>query len=117
MRYKLIENSANDIADVVGTVLRNRGVENPKEYLNLTDSCINDPCDLDNMNEAIVCFERHLEDEDKIAILVDCDPDGYTSSALVYKYIKEIGGENYPVEYIIHQNRHTVLVRLMKGML
>lgn len=104
MRYKLIENSANDINDIVCTVLRNRGVERPKEYLNLKDSCVNDPCDLDNMNEAIVCFERHIEDANKIAILVDCDPDGYTSAALVYKYIKEFGGENYPVEYIIHQS-------------
>ena len=104
MRYKLIDGSANDINDIVGTVLRNRGIEKPKEYLNLTDSCINHPCDLDNMNEAIECFEKHLEARDKIAIVVDCDPDGYTSAALVYKYIKEFGGTNYPVQYLIHQS-------------
>lgn len=104
MRYKLIEGSANDTNDIVGTVLRNRGVERPQEYLNLTDSCINHPCSLDNMNEAIVCFEKHLADSDKIAIVVDCDPDGYTSAALVYKYIKEFGGADYPVQYLIHHN-------------
>jgi single-stranded-DNA-specific exonuclease len=30
-------------------------------------------------------------------------PDGYTSAALIYKYIKELD-ENYPVHYIIHNN-------------
>ena len=30
-------------------------------------------------------------------------PDGYTSAALIYNYIKEID-ENYPVHYIIHNN-------------
>lgn len=104
MRYKLIDGSANDINDIVGTVLRNRGVEKPQEYLNLTDSCTNHSCDLDNMNEAIKCFEKHLKARDEIAIVVDCDPDGYTSAALIYKYIKELGGTNYPVQYLIHQS-------------
>lgn len=103
MRYKLIDGSANDINDIVGTVLRNRGVENPHEYLNLTDSCVNYSNDLDNMNTAIVCFEKHLESRNSIAILVDCDPDGYTSAALIYKYIKELDAD-YPVYYMIHNN-------------
>lgn len=30
-------------------------------------------------------------------------PDGYTSAALIYKYIKDLN-ENYPVHYIIHNN-------------
>jgi single-stranded-DNA-specific exonuclease len=74
LRYKLIENSANDINDIVGTVLRNRGVENPQEYLNLNECCINDYNNLNNINEAVECFEKHFERRDDIAVLVDCDP-------------------------------------------
>ena len=90
MRYKLIDGSANDINDIVGTVLRNRGIEKPQEYLNLTESCTNDYNDLDNVDKAIQCFIKHFNNNDDIAILVDCDPDGYTSAALIYKYIKNL---------------------------
>lgn len=101
MRYKLIENSANDINDIVGTVLRNRGVERPQEYLNLTDSCVGDYNDLDNIDKAVECFVEHYNNKDKIAIIPDEDADGYTSSAMLYLYIKSLD-EDYPIEYILH---------------
>jgi single-stranded-DNA-specific exonuclease len=101
LRYKLIEGSANDINDIVGTVLRNRGVEKPQEYLNLTDSCVGDYNDLDNIDKAVECFVEHYNNKDKIAIIPDEDADGYTSSAMLYLYIKSLDA-NYPIEYILH---------------
>ena len=103
MKYKLFENSLNDKDNVVETVLLNRGIENPQEYLNVDASCTNDYNGLNNINEAVECFDKHFEAGDDIAILVDCDPDGYTSAALIYKYIKDLD-EDYPVHYIIHNN-------------
>lgn len=102
MRYKLIEGSANDVNDVVGTVLKNRGIENPQEYLNLTDSCVNDYNDLNNINEAIECFIKHYNNKDKIVVIPDEDCDGYTSSAMLYSYIKSLD-KDYPVDYILHE--------------
>lgn len=101
MRYKLIEGSANDVNDIVGTVLRNRGIEKPQEYLNLTDSCVGDYNDLDNIDRAVECFVEHYNNRDKIAIIPDEDCDGYTSSAMLYLYIKSLD-EDYPIEYILH---------------
>lgn len=101
MRYKLIDGSANDVNDIVGTVLRNRGIENPQEYLNLTDSCVGDYNDLDNIDRAVECFVEHYNNRDKIAIIPDEDCDGYTSSAMLYLYIKSLD-EDYPIEYILH---------------
>ena len=101
MRYKLIENSANDTNDIVGTVLRNRGIEKPQKYLNLTESCVNDYNNLDNINEAVECFMRHYNNRDRIAIIPDEDCDGYTSSAMLYLYIKSLDAD-YPIEYILH---------------
>lgn len=101
MKYKLIEGSLNDVNDIVGTVLRNRGVEKPQEYLNLTDNCVNDYNDLDNINEAVECFVKHYNNKDKIAIIPDEDCDGYTSSAMLYLYIKSLDAD-YPIEYILH---------------
>lgn len=101
MRYKLIDGSANDVNDIVGTVLRNRGIEKPQEYLNLTDSCVGDYNDLDNIDRAVECFVEHYNNRDKIAIIPDEDCDGYTSSAMLYLYIKSLD-EDYPIEYILH---------------
>ena len=101
MRYKLIEGSANDINDIVGTVLRNRGVEKPQEYLNLTDSCVGDYNNLDNIDKAVECFVEHYNNKDKIVIIPDEDCDGYTSSAMLYLYIKSLDAD-YPIEYILH---------------
>ncbi len=103
MKYKLFENSLNDKDNVIETVLLNRGIENPQEYLSLNENCCNDYNNLCNINEAVECFNKHFESRDDITILVDCDPDGYTSAALIYKYIKDLD-ENYPVHYIIHNN-------------
>lgn len=74
MQYKLFENSLNDKENVIETVLLNRGIENPQEYLNLNEDCTNDYNNLNNINEAVECFERHFERRDDIAVLVDCDP-------------------------------------------
>ena len=102
MRFKLIDGSANDTYDIVGTVLRNRGVQNVHEYLHVNDSYCDDYCYLENIYEAMECFNNHFNNNDKIAILVDCDPDGYTSAAMMYMYIKDLSYGNYPVSYIIH---------------
>jgi single-stranded-DNA-specific exonuclease len=74
VNYKLFENSLNDKDQIIETVLLNRGIENPQEYLNLNESCCNDYDNLDNINEAVECFEEHFERGDDIAVLVDCDP-------------------------------------------
>lgn len=74
MRYKLFENSLNDKDKLIETVLLNRGIKNPYEYLNLDESCTNDYNNLNNINEAVECFEKHFERRDDIAVLVDCDP-------------------------------------------
>lgn len=103
MRYKLIAGSLNNTDNVFETVLLNRGVSEPRKYLALTDECVEDYNNLNNIHEAIECFKKHLDNNDNISILVDCDPDGYTSAAMIYLYIKK-EYPNCPVSYIIHQN-------------
>lgn len=74
MKYKLFEHSLNDKDNVIETVLINRGIENPHEYLNLNESCTNDYNNLNNISEAVRCFEEHFERGDEVGILVDTDP-------------------------------------------
>ncbi len=74
LKYKLYQSSLNDKDNIIETVLLNRGIENPQEYLNLNEDCTNDYNNLNNINEAVECFEKHFERRDDIAVLVDCDP-------------------------------------------
>ena len=102
MQYKLIKGSKNDTNDVIGTVLSNRGIDNPIEYLNLTEDCVCNWEDLDNIDEAVKEFDYHFCNRHEMAILVDSDPDGYSSASMMYSYIK-LMDEAYPVHYMLHQ--------------
>jgi single-stranded-DNA-specific exonuclease len=104
MRFKLIPGSTNDIKRPKETVLLNRGIVNPQEYLNLNDSVLYDWSLLDNIQEAISCLLKHLNNNSYIHILVDCDCDGYTSAAMLYKYLKLLNS-NVNVSYSLHRQK------------
>lgn len=99
MQYKLI--GSNDTNNIIATVLENRGVKDVDTYLNLTESDTYHYHDLTNMQAAVQCFIDHYEKKDKIVIMPDEDCDGYTSSAMLYLYIKALDPD-YPVEYVMH---------------
>lgn len=103
MRYELIKGSLNDVNNPIETVLKNRGIEDTKKYLNLTENDIESWEDLDRINEAVECFAKHFDNFNTIAILSDCDSDGVCSSVIMYQYIKAMQ-EDYPVFLILHQN-------------
>jgi single-stranded-DNA-specific exonuclease len=103
MIYKLIEGSRNDKNNIIATVLQNRGIQNPNSYLHLDSSVVQDYNDLENMNTAVECFISHYNKRDKIILIPDEDSDGYTSSAMLYLYIKSLDSD-YPVEYILHSH-------------
>ena len=101
MKYKLYENGNNDISNVLKEVLKNRGVNDYYRYLNLDESVVESYQKLDNILDAVNLFMNHFNDKDKIGILVDEDPDGFCSAAMMYLYIKKMD-EDYPVDYILH---------------
>lgn len=101
MQYRLYESGNNDTSNVMKEVFKNRGINDYKTYLNLDDSVIIPYEKLDNIHEAVECFMRHFNDRDRITILVDSDPDGYCSAAMMYNYIKQLDTE-FPVEYKMH---------------
>ena len=58
MKYKLINNSVNDINDVIGTTLKNRGVADINAYIYASESDISDWQNLESIEDAVECFER-----------------------------------------------------------
>ena len=102
MRYELIEGSTNNTRNPLETVLLNRGVENCKKYLSLSENDIEPYDHLDNIDKAVECFTKHFEDGDSIGILVDTDTDGICSATIMAKYIWLLE-DDYPVHMIVHQ--------------
>ena len=101
MKYKLYNNSDNNTSNVIKEVLKNRGIEDYNKYLNLDDSVVIPYDKLDNINSAVELFMNHFNKKNKIEILVDSDPDGFCSAAMMYLYIKQMDNK-YPVNYILH---------------
>ena len=102
MRYELIKGSLNNTSNPLETVLLNRGVEDYKKYLSLSENDIEPYDHLDNINEAVECFAKHFETHNSIGILVDTDTDGICSATIMAKYIQSFY-EHYPVYMIVHQ--------------
>lgn len=101
MQYRLYENADNDTSNVLKEVLKNRGINDYYTYLDLDESAVIPYQKLDNIENAVNLFMKHFNQKNKIGILVDSDPDGYCSAAMIYLYIKRMN-EKYPIEYILH---------------
>lgn len=103
MKYKLI-NTPNDKYNAKQQILINRGMkeEDLVHYMNLTDDDINPPEAFGEeiINAASNCLLKHLNNDSKIVIIVDCDCDGYTSAAIISNYIYDIKGDYYTENFI-----------------
>lgn len=87
------------------SLLKLRGINDYLEYLNPKPEDLCNPYDLDNILKAANLLLEKLEDKtSEIHFIVDCDQDGYTSSAMLWNYIKEL----YPeakLYYHIHSGK------------
>lgn len=101
MNYELIENSLNDINNPVETILKNRGVVDWKQYMKLNDDCIYPYSMLSNMGQAVECMKKHIENKNRIHIIVDSDVDGYTSGSMMYRYLKLVDPK-LDITYSLH---------------
>ncbi|MEH7714262.1 single-stranded-DNA-specific exonuclease RecJ [Bacillus velezensis] len=103
MVYKLIGNNDYNFNPLL-TILKNRGIENPQSFIEVNQSSVIHFSKLDNIDKAVDCLIKHLENKNKIFVQVDSDVDGYTSSSIIINYIKAI----YPkadIRYRIHEGK------------
>ena len=88
---KLWPGSDNNLSNPAKTILRNRGIDDYKEYMNLSDKALYSPYLLKNIEAAADLFIKHISsDSSVVTILVDCDVDGFTSAAILYNYIHDM---------------------------
>lgn len=107
MIYKLIS-SRKDVSPIE-QVLVNRGFSSKEieKYLNLTDDVLIDFKKLDNIEQAVRRVLKALCYQEQIYIQVDCDCDGYTSSALLINYLHDLFPDTVEnnIFYGLHENK------------
>ena len=87
MNYTLLNKNTEMYTDI-RRVFVNRGVQ-PSEiehYLNVSSDDENSPELLDNIKQGAQLFMTAAKHRDNVALVVDCDCDGFTASALLYNY-------------------------------
>lgn len=101
MKAKLIiENITEDYGR---NLLKSRGIEDVDRFLNPTEDCLQDWRDLDNIERGVNCI-LHLPTSGNIAIVVDCDVDGFTSAAIIGQYLQRFYPKMF-IKYYIHSGK------------
>ena len=110
MKYKLLK-EVNPNYTATEQVLTNRGIpfNEIHHYLNTTDSDISDPEAFGEKNMAAAAIElvKVISSNKNALVVVDCDCDGYTSSAILINYLHDLFPawvENH-LKYFLHQDK------------
>ena len=67
-------------------------------------NCELNPYDLKNVREGADLLLKHLRKGNKILFVVDCDADGFTSSAILWLYIKQLFPDAL-LEFTVHTHK------------
>lgn len=90
--------------DIISTILENRKIEDVDLFLNPNDKDELDAFKLSNMEEGASILLSHIIVNNHIGILVDPDADGFTSSSIIYQYIKRTQ-PNARISYFLHESK------------
>ena len=112
MNYILIGD--NCTKNVKHTILKNRGIKDIDKYLNLSSKVLHNYSLLDNINDGVNLLKETINNNTPIYIIVDCDPDGYTSASIIYHYI--INNIKYNnIKYVLQEGKkHGLSEEVMK---
>ena len=102
MNYNLTtENMAENYGE---NLLKQRGIESVDLFLNPQPCSLQDWKDLDNIESGIQLIKDTINNNLPYALIVDCDVDGFTSSTILYNYIKFLN-PNKEIEYFLHNGK------------
>ena len=104
MKYRLRKEYSTNPDKALQEILADRGVEDVHHFMNPSQMCENDPYYLEHIEEAADRLLYHLRKDSDILFIVDCDADGFTSSAILWLYIKHIF-PNARLEFTVHEHK------------
>lgn len=80
------------VSEILAMLLIKRGIRHPADarwFMNTDDLYLYDPFLLNDMDKAVERIHKAIEKNEKICIYGDYDVDGITSTAVVFKYLRE----------------------------
>ena len=102
MKYKLINKEIK--SNYLKEFLTERGITDIDGFLNPSNIFLHDPEDLLNAKEAAEKVLDYVNNKAKILTIVDADVDGFTSSAIIYQYIKKLD-KDANIDFILHEHK------------
>ena len=108
MKFELI-NPINPDWSAVEQILHNRGIQDIKHYLNTTEEDVNNPEAFGEevLRAAAALIIQTVQANKETAVIVDCDCDGYTSSAILINYLHDLftGYVQANLSYFVHDSK------------
>lgn len=102
MKYKLINKDIK--TNYLKEFLTERGITDIDGFLNPSNTFLHDPEDLLNAKQAAEKVLEYVNNKAKILTIVDADVDGFTSSAIIYQYIKKLD-KDADIDFILHEHK------------
>ena len=104
MKCKLV--NENYRSNYTNELLISRGLssEDLEKFYNPTIELLQEPTALKNIADGVNMLLKHISNFSSIAIVVDSDVDGFTSSAILYQYIKKIT-PSITIKYFLHKGK------------
>jgi len=90
---------------IVPIILENRKIQDVDLFFNPNDKDNTDILSCYCSKACLKVFLSHISFLSKFAILIDSDTDGYTSSAILFNYIKKISKDKIDINYILHNRK------------
>lgn len=102
MQIKLVNPNYED--NYLENLLAYRGVEDLNTFLNPSPNELEEPELLDNIEEGFKLYIDTIKKRGRIALVVDCDCDGFTSGTIIYQYTKRYA-PHINIDYYIHTKK------------
>ena len=113
MKYTLV--NPNYTENYIENLISYRGGDIHKLESCSIENSLESPSLLDNIEAAAELLLNSINRLDKkICLIVDCDVDGYTSSTILYKYIKSINN-NVEIDFLIRKGKKICPVEVKSG--
>lgn len=90
-------------SDYGRNLLSTRGITDIDTFLNPDANSLQDWRDLENITKGIELI-KNLKDNARIAIIVDCDVDGFTSASIITQYLLEYK-PSLQIQHYIHEGK------------